>query len=176
MCMRTGELAARAGINAQTLRYYERRGLLARPARSPPAGYRSYPDEAVAVVRFVKRSQELGFTLDEVAELLRLADGGPPDDCDTARALAESRVAELERRIADLQRMRGSLAELIATCELPPQPPVLSDPDLAARRRPPVKLEILQVPRLPQRGGTRTAHPAGDRRPAGAARDHPPCD
>ena len=117
MCMRTGELAARAGVNVQTLRYYERRGLLARPARSP-AGYRSYPDEAVAVVRFVKRSQELGFTLDEVAELLRLAYGGP-DDCDAARALAESRVAELERRIADLQRMRGSLAELIATCELP---------------------------------------------------------
>lgn len=115
--MRTGELAARSGVNAQTLRYYERRGLLAHPARSP-AGYRSYPDDAVAVVRFVKRSQELGFTLDEVAGLLNLADGGP-DDCDTARTLAESRAAELERRIADLQRMRGSLTELIATCSLP---------------------------------------------------------
>lgn len=115
--MRTGELASRAGVNPQTLRYYERRGLLARPARSP-AGYRDYSDDTVEMVRFVKRAQELGFTLDEIEDLLGLADGGP-DDCDAARELAASRVAELERRIADLQRMRGSLTELIATCELP---------------------------------------------------------
>ncbi|MFI1920295.1 MerR family transcriptional regulator [Nocardia sp. NPDC020380] len=80
--MRTGELAARAGVNAQTLRYYERRGLPARPPRSP-AGYRSYPVEAVEVVRFVKRAQELGFTLEEIEELLELAAGGP-EDCGKA--------------------------------------------------------------------------------------------
>lgn len=73
--MRTGELAARAGVNTQTLRYYEGRGLLERPPRSA-AGYRSYPDEAVAVVRFVKRAQELGFSLEEIGDLLHLADGG----------------------------------------------------------------------------------------------------
>ncbi len=115
--MRTGELASRAGVNVQTLRYYERRGLLARPERSP-AGYRRYPEDAVDVVRFVKRAQELGFTLDEIADLLRLADGGP-DDCDAVRVLAESRVAEIRRRIADLHNMQRALTELIATCELP---------------------------------------------------------
>ncbi|GAD83342.1 MerR family transcriptional regulator [Nocardia asteroides NBRC 15531] len=115
--MRTGELAAQAGVNAQTLRYYERRGLLARPPRSA-AGYRSYPVEAVVTVRFVKRAQDLGFTLDEIEELLQLADGGPAD-CDAARALAQDRATQLAQRIADLQRMQRSLAELITTCELP---------------------------------------------------------
>src|SRR5262252_9659941 len=74
--MQTHEVAERAGVNAQTLRYYERRGLLAEPPRSP-AGYRDYPPAAVEVLRFVKRSQELGFTLAEVEELLSLAEGGP---------------------------------------------------------------------------------------------------
>lgn len=116
--MRTGELAARAGVNAQTLRYYERRGLLARPPRSP-TGYRSYPDDVVETVRFVKRAQKLGFSLDEIEELLALADGGP-DDCDLARALAEARISQLAQRITDLQRMKQSLTDLVATCELPP--------------------------------------------------------
>ncbi|WP_232667833.1 MerR family transcriptional regulator [Pseudonocardia sp. TRM90224] len=115
--MRTSELAGRVGVNSETLRYYERRGLLDEPPRSS-GGYRDYPDSAVELLRFVKRAQGLGFTLDEVEELLHLDTGGP-DDCDAARALAESRKADLEARIADLQRMRDSLAELIATCDLP---------------------------------------------------------
>jgi MerR family transcriptional regulator, mercuric resistance operon regulatory protein len=72
----------------------------------------------VELLRFSKRAQELGFTLDEVEELLHLDSGGP-DSCDAARALAEARTADLEARIADLQRMRDSLAELVATCDLP---------------------------------------------------------
>jgi len=115
--MRTSELAGRAGVNTETLRYYERRGLLTEPPRTP-GGYRHYPATALALLRFIKRAQELGFTLDEVEELLHL-DGGGPDGCDAARALAEARMADLEARIADLQRMRDSLNELIATCELP---------------------------------------------------------
>ena len=115
--MQTHEVAEQAGVNTQTLRYYERRGLLAEPPRSP-AGYRDYPTSAVDVLRFVNRSQELGFSLDEVEELLALADGGP-DRCEAARALAESHVAELDRRIADLHRMRSSLGALVATCERP---------------------------------------------------------
>ncbi len=115
--MRTGELAARAGVNTQTLRYYEGRGLLERPPRSA-AGYRSYPDEAVAVVRFVKRAQELGFSLEEIGDLLHLADGGP-EDCETARALAKARIDQLAQRISALQRMRQSLSALVDTCELP---------------------------------------------------------
>ncbi|MEV4158250.1 MerR family transcriptional regulator [Nocardia salmonicida] len=115
--MRTSELAARAGVNAQTLRYYEGRGLLERPPRSA-AGYRSYPDEAVAVVRFVKRAQELGFSLTEISDLLHLADGGP-DDCETARTLAQARIDQLAQRISQLQQMQHSLSELASTCELP---------------------------------------------------------
>lgn len=115
--MRTSELAERAGVNTQTLRYYERRGLLARPPRST-SGYRNYPNSAVELVRFVKRVQELGFSLDEAAQLVHLAAGGPRA-CASARALATARMGEIERRLADLQRMRDSLAELVATCDLP---------------------------------------------------------
>lgn len=115
--MRTGELARRAGVNVETLRYYERRGLVEQPPRTP-GGYRNYPPDAVRVPRFIKRAQRLGFTLDEVAELLHL-DAGSPDSCDRTRALAEARKADLESRIADLRRIRDGLADLIATCELP---------------------------------------------------------
>lgn len=115
--MRTSELAGQAGVNPETLRYYERRGLLDEPPRSP-GGFRDYPPSTVELLRFIKRAQQLGFTLDEVENLLHLIDGGP-DSCDAARALARARVADLEARIADLQRMRDSLVELVATCDLP---------------------------------------------------------
>lgn len=115
--MRTHEIAERAGVNAQTLRYYERRGILPDPPRSP-AGYRDYPASAVDVLRFVKRAQELGFSLTEVEELLGLAGGGP-ESCDLARQLADSHIGELERKIADLQRMQASLTALVDTCERP---------------------------------------------------------
>ncbi|MFC5262051.1 MerR family DNA-binding protein [Kribbella qitaiheensis] len=115
--MRTSELAGQAGVNTETLRYYERRGLLTEPPRTP-GGYRDYPAATLERLRFIKRAQELGFTLDEVEELLHLDTGGP-DSCDAARALAEHRRADLERRIRDLQRMHDSLTDLVATCELP---------------------------------------------------------
>jgi MerR family transcriptional regulator, mercuric resistance operon regulatory protein len=115
--MRSGEVAERAGVNVQTLRYYERRGLLPRPPRTA-SGYRTYPPATVDTVRFVKRAQLLGFTLEEIEELLHLADGGPAD-CDTARQVAQQRLADLEAKIADLERMRASLQQLVATCERP---------------------------------------------------------
>jgi Hg(II)-responsive transcriptional regulator len=115
--MRTSELADRAGVNSETLRYYERRGLLPEPPRTP-GGYRDYPASAVYRLVFIKRAQELGFTLDEVDELLHL-DAGGPDGCDAARALAERRRADLRRRIADLHRMHDSLTALVDTCDLP---------------------------------------------------------
>ncbi|MGC4939964.1 MerR family transcriptional regulator [Kribbella sp. DT2] len=115
--MRTSELADQAGVNTETLRYYERRGLLSQPPRTP-GGYRDYPPNTVELLRFIKRAQELGFTLDEVEELLHLDNGGP-DACDAARVLAEHRRADLEARIRDLQRMHDSLADLVATCDLP---------------------------------------------------------
>lgn len=110
-------MAAAAAVNAQTLRYYERRGLLPEPHRSA-SGYRAYPPDAVRRVRFIKRAQELGFTLDEVETLLHLADGGP-DSCDGVRAMATVKVADLERRIADLEALRDGLARLVDTCEKP---------------------------------------------------------
>ena len=115
--MRTSELAERVGVNAETLRYYERRGLLAPPPRTP-GGYRDFPATAVELLRFIKREQELGLTLDEVEELLNI-DAGGPEACDAARELAQARCADLEARITDLQRMHASLSDLIATCERP---------------------------------------------------------
>lgn len=115
--MRTGEVALRAGVNTQTLRYYERRGLLPEPPRSG-SGYREYPAGTVGVLGFVKRAQRLGFTLAEIEELLDLAQGGP-EACDQARALAQAHAAQLERKIADLQQMRASLCQLAATCGRP---------------------------------------------------------
>ena len=110
-------MAARAAVNPQTLRYYERRGLLSRPARSA-GGYRMYPAEAVQRVRFIRRAQELGFTLAETEVLLRLAEGGP-DSCANARALATEKIDDLRRRIADLQVLQSGLERLVATCQLP---------------------------------------------------------
>ena len=134
--MRTKEVAQRARVNVQTLRYYERRGLLDRPPRTP-AGYREYPHSAVHVLRFVKRAQELGFSLAEIEGLLHLADGGP-DSCDSARTLAEMHLGELDKKIADLTRMRESLGHLIATCALP-----------RADRSCPL-LQAIQDPEVPQ--------------------------
>jgi Hg(II)-responsive transcriptional regulator len=115
--MRSGQVARRAGVNVETLRYYERRGLLPAPPRED-SGYRAYGPDAVRIVRFVKRAQELGFSLDEVDALLGLAAGGP-DGCETVQRLTEERIAEFDRRIADLQAMRGSLERLLATCHMP---------------------------------------------------------
>jgi Hg(II)-responsive transcriptional regulator len=115
--MRTGEVAEEAGVNLQTLRYYERRGLLPEPPRRE-SGYRIYGSEAVRIVRFVKRAQELGFSLNEVESLLDLAGGGP-ESCEAAQQLAQHRIADLEQRIADLVAMYDSLGRLVATCALP---------------------------------------------------------
>lgn len=115
--MRTKQLAERAAVNPQTLRYYERCGLLDEPARSP-GGYRAYPDEAVRRVRFIKWAQDLGFTLAEVRTLLDLADGGP-QRCDSVRSMTEEKITDLRRRIADLQALEAGLARLVATCERP---------------------------------------------------------
>lgn len=115
--MRTGEVAGLAGVNIQTLRYYERRGLLPEPPRRS-SGYRAYGPDAVEVVRFIKRAQRLGFTLSEVESLFGLMDGGP-EDCEQVRALALDRIAELDRRIGDLMAMRDSLDRLVATCHRP---------------------------------------------------------
>jgi MerR family mercuric resistance operon transcriptional regulator len=115
--LRSSQVAAAAGVNAQTLRYYERRGLLAEPERSM-GGHRLYPAEAVTVLRVIKAAQRLGFTLDEVADLLNVGRHrhGRPDTGLHARA--ETKLAEVEAKIADLQIIAGTLrAAIDAGCD-----------------------------------------------------------
>jgi Cu(I)-responsive transcriptional regulator len=106
--------ARAAGVNTQTLRYYERRGLLPKPARRG-SGYRDYQPDAVRIVRFIKRAQELGFSLDEIEELVRLR-GVRRADRHRVRALAERKIADIDARIAHLQSMREALDQLVASC------------------------------------------------------------
>ena len=115
--LRSGEVATAAGVNLQTLRYYERRGLLAEPDRTL-GGHRLYPSEAVTVLRVIKAAQRLGFTLDEVAELL---DAGrhrhKRPDAGLATG-ARQKLAEIEERITDLQVIATTLrATLDAGCD-----------------------------------------------------------
>jgi Hg(II)-responsive transcriptional regulator len=116
--MRSSELASRAGVNVQTLRYYERRGILPEPRRSD-SGYRSYDSEAVRAVRFIKGAQQLGFSLVEIHSLLELAAGGPRN-CGAAKTLATKKIRELEAKMACLSAMRDSLRQLVATCDRSP--------------------------------------------------------
>ena len=108
-----GRLAQAAAVNVETIRYYQRRGLLSEPAK-PLGGQRRYPREAVKRVRFIKRAQNLGFTLEEVHGLLALDDG---QSCRDTRRLAEKKLVVIEERLADLTRMRKLLRGLIAECE-----------------------------------------------------------
>lgn len=114
--MRSSEVAEKAGVNVQTLRYYERRGILPEPERLG-SGYRAYGTDAVRIVRFVRRAQQLGFSLEEIDSLLDLANGGPRS-CDAARRMAQEKIAQLDDKIASLTAMRESLTRLVQTCDL----------------------------------------------------------
>jgi MerR family mercuric resistance operon transcriptional regulator len=106
-----GRLARAAGIGIETVRYYQRRGLIAVPQR-PPGGIRRYDAEALARLRFIRRAQELGFSLREIRDLLALGEGS----CAETRTLAERRLADIEARLRDLGSMRRTLARLIQAC------------------------------------------------------------
>lgn len=113
--LRSGQVAAAAGVNLQTLRYYERRGLLAEPERSL-GGHRLYPPEAVTVLRVIKAAQRLGFSLNEMAELV--AAGRRRRAAVGLRARVAAKLAEVEARIADLQVIRATLlAAMDAGCD-----------------------------------------------------------
>jgi MerR family transcriptional regulator, mercuric resistance operon regulatory protein len=104
--LRSGEVARAAGVNPQTLRYYERRGLVAEPDRTL-GGHRVYPVETVTVLRVIKAAQRLGFTLDEVAELLAVGSGRP----EGLMVRAREKLTEVQAKIADL----GVIAETLRT-------------------------------------------------------------
>jgi Hg(II)-responsive transcriptional regulator len=107
-----GSLARAAGVGVETIRYYQQRLLLPIPATS--GGFRQYPAELVDRIRFIKRAQELGFSLDEIAGLLRLNDGS---DRKSIRNIANARLEQIEAKIADLRRVQSVLKHLIAVCE-----------------------------------------------------------
>ena len=116
--MRSGQVARAAGVNSETLRYYERRGLLDAPRRTA-GGHRLYAPEAITVLRVIKAAQRLGFTLDEVRELLQAGQhhhGVRPDETLQARALVK--LAEVNAKIADLHVIRSTLMEAVnAGCD-----------------------------------------------------------
>lgn len=107
-----GRLAERAGVGVETVRFYQREGLVAVPRR-PPGGQRRYPAEVARRIAFIKRAQRLGFSLEEVRSLLQLEEGR---DCGAARTLAMGKLEAIEARMADLGRMRRALAALVAEC------------------------------------------------------------
>ncbi len=113
--MRTGELAADAGVNIQTVRFYERRGILPKPRRTA-AGYRVYSADAVRLIRFIKRAQDLGFTLGEVEELLQLRNDRRAS-CAQVKSAGQAKMAAVDAKIASLKAMKRALAVLLASCE-----------------------------------------------------------
>lgn len=109
-----GDVAARAGVNTETLRYYERRGVVGAPPRTQ-ANYRLYPANTVQLVRFVKRAQALGFALEEIKELLLFRAGGA-GTCADVRGQAVAKIADIDGKIRSLSAMRDALSELVAQC------------------------------------------------------------
>ncbi len=128
MALSIGQVATAAHVNIQTIRYYERRGLFAAPKRTP-AGYRQYAEEAVHRLRFIKHAQDLGFSLQEIEELLalRVRHGAA---CDVVERKTRKKIAVVQQRIRDLQRMKRTLERLAAAC---------------AVRRPTTECPILEV-------------------------------
>ncbi len=111
--MTISRLAAAAGVGVETVRYYQRRALLAVP--EPTHGQvRHYNEAALVRLRFIRRAQELGFSLDEIADLLALDEH---TDRNTARALAKEKLAQIDERMARLSAMRSALTELVSCCE-----------------------------------------------------------
>ena len=108
-----GVLAKRGGVNVETIRYYQRRGLLREPAK-PSGGFRRYAEDSVKRVRFIKRAQSLGFTLDEVLGLLALNE---KEACLETREIAAHKLELIEQKIAGLSRIKKALSSLVRSCD-----------------------------------------------------------
>jgi MerR family mercuric resistance operon transcriptional regulator len=110
--MTIGQLAQAASVNVETVRYYHRRGLLPQPLR-PMGGIRRYSSDALTRLRFIRRAQSLGFTLDEIEALLSLQDG---QTCSDARAIGEHKLTDVRQRIRDLRTLEDALEMLVQRC------------------------------------------------------------
>jgi Hg(II)-responsive transcriptional regulator len=112
-----GQVARRSGVGVETVRYYEREGLLEEPPRRA-SGYRQYSEEVVKRIGFIKRAKALGFSLKEITELLLLrVDAQTP--CDEVKQRTEAKIAEVERKVVELQRMRQALLQIHSLCTGP---------------------------------------------------------
>lgn len=141
-----GKAARAAGVGVETIRFYERCGLIEQPPKRDGAGYRVYSAETVRRIRFIRQALQIGFSLREIKELLWLR-ADPSADCGHVREKATAKVAEVDRKINQLERIRGALQEVIAAC-----------PGHGALRACTI-LEALQVARQPQ---SRSASPSKD--------------
>ncbi len=110
-----GKAARGAGVGVETIRFYERKGLIEQPRKPQDAGFRVYPDETVHRIRFIRQAQELGFSLREIHELLSLR-AAPEADAGDVRARATTKLDEVRRKIEQLRRIRAALEDLIAAC------------------------------------------------------------
>ena len=115
MAMTIGRAARQAGVGVETIRFYERKGLIDQPPKPLDASFRVYPAETVGRIRFIREAQEIGFSLREIDELLSLRADPAADSADVRRRAIAKRD-EVERKIAHLQRIHGALEELIAAC------------------------------------------------------------
>jgi MerR family mercuric resistance operon transcriptional regulator len=111
----TSQLAQAAGVNLETVRYYERRGLIPEPPRRS-SGYRQYSEDYIGRIRSIKRAQDLGFSLDEVAELFALR-VDPETACDQVKQQAERKITEVRTKIGVLQQIEQTLVDLVAACD-----------------------------------------------------------
>jgi MerR family mercuric resistance operon transcriptional regulator len=109
-----GQVAERSGIGIETVRFYERKGLIADPPRTD-SGYRQYPEDVVVRLRFIRRAKELGFALKEILELLSLR-VNPDTTCADVRKQAEFKISDVEERIRALRRIKTALTRLAASC------------------------------------------------------------
>ena len=109
-----GQVAKQVGVGLETIRFYERKGLIDEPPRRP-SGYREYPPAAVARVKFIRRAKDLGFSLKEIAELLTLR-VDQDTTCAEVRERAEEKIADIQDKIQALQQMKRALTSLTATC------------------------------------------------------------
>src|SRR5437016_13464333 len=110
MTLKIGEVAERSGVNLQTILYYERQKLLPEPPRLP-SGYRMFPEQTVRRIRFIKRAQELGFSLPEIGDLLSLQ-VDPNKECSNVKRIAEAKIADTEEKIRTLKAMKHVLSGL----------------------------------------------------------------
>jgi len=108
-----GQVASQSGVGVETIRFYERQGLLDPPTRRA-SGYRQYDEEVVTRIRFIRRGKELGFSLGEIDELLRLR--VDPDACAETKRRVGEKIEQINEKIRDLQRVRDALSDLASTC------------------------------------------------------------